>query len=151
MESYTVTANLNGLNGGSTITRLGVGLTWTDNYGLNDSNSDHSAVTDQCIALSASQFGRAHGYGDNWNTLRIALAHNVKTRARIYPGAVFGLVCARNHQHARRRNYAQFLWIKIRHKLDPVAASDIYNKSTLGYLAELEAPKPCRSHSECLL
>jgi hypothetical protein len=33
---------------------------------------------DLCIALAASQFGRAHGYGDNWNTLRVALNYNVE-------------------------------------------------------------------------
>jgi hypothetical protein len=35
-------------------------------------------VGDQCIALAASQFGRAHGYGDNWNTLRVAINFNVE-------------------------------------------------------------------------
>jgi hypothetical protein len=33
---------------------------------------------DLCIALAASQFGRAHGYGDNWNTLRVALLFAVE-------------------------------------------------------------------------
>ena len=37
-----------------------------------------SAVTDQCIALAASQFGRLHGYGDNWNTLRFGTQFNVE-------------------------------------------------------------------------
>jgi hypothetical protein len=36
---------------------------------------------DLCIALAASQFGRAHGYGDNWSTLRVALLCNFESTA----------------------------------------------------------------------
>lgn len=31
-------------------------------------------TSDKCIALSNSQFGRKHGYGDNWNSLRFGLS-----------------------------------------------------------------------------
>ena len=43
--------------------------------------------------LSASQFGRAHGYGDNWNTLRIALSYNVEDTGATLTGTMlrFGL------------------------------------------------------------
>ena len=47
-----------------------------------------SAVTEQCIALAASQFGRAHGYGDNWNTLRIGLNCNFESSGASLVGTV---------------------------------------------------------------
>ena len=61
--------------------------------GLNDSISDHGRNGDQCIALSASQFGRLHGYGNNWNTLRIALSYNVEDTGATLTGTMlrFGL------------------------------------------------------------
>jgi hypothetical protein len=43
---------------------------------------------DLCIALAASQFGRAHGCGDNWNTLRVALNYNVETTGASLAGTV---------------------------------------------------------------
>ena len=43
---------------------------------------------DKCIALAASQFGRAHGYGDNWNTLRVGINYNVESTAANLVGTV---------------------------------------------------------------
>jgi hypothetical protein len=47
-----------------------------------------SAVDDKCIAMSASQWGRAHGYGDSWNTLRVALNFNVEDTGSDLTGTV---------------------------------------------------------------
>ena len=44
---------------------------------------------DLCIALAASQFGRPHGYGDNWNTLRIAINYNVEDTGANITGSLF--------------------------------------------------------------
>ena len=44
---------------------------------------------DKCIALSASQFGRTHGYGDSWTTLRVALNFNVEDSGSDINGMVF--------------------------------------------------------------
>ena len=50
-----------------------------------------SAVTDQCIALASSQFGRLHGFGDSWNTLRVAISIAVEDTGANIPGVVFRL------------------------------------------------------------
>lgn len=47
-----------------------------------------SSVTDQCICLAASQFGRPHGYGGNWTKLRIGLNWNVETTGAAFSGMV---------------------------------------------------------------
>jgi len=36
-------------------------------------NTQTIGASDLCIVMNNSQFGRAHGYGDTWNSLRIAL------------------------------------------------------------------------------
>ena len=61
------------------ITSFGVGLTWIGKTMASTIQIQTiSAVDDQCIAMAGSQFGRAHGYGDSWNTLRIALNFNAE-------------------------------------------------------------------------
>lgn len=43
---------------------------------------------DNCIVLQGSQFGRQHGYGDNWSILRIGLLLNI-VDAGSFPGSLF--------------------------------------------------------------
>ena len=45
-------------------------------------------VAEQCIALAASQFGRLHGYGNDWTTLRIALLWAVEDSGVNIAGSV---------------------------------------------------------------
>ena len=46
-------------------------------------------VVDRCLVLSNSQFGRPHGYGDSWNTLRVALSFNIEVGADPIKNSVF--------------------------------------------------------------
>ena len=114
MESYTVTAALNGLNGGAASSPvLGWGLRGQIIMASTIQSQTIGGISDQCIALSASQFGRAAWV---WGQLEYPAhcdRYAVEDTWRTLTGDVAIRPMPRHNQHAGRCDDRQFIWAQV--------------------------------------